>query len=476
MVGYTRKQLESKDKEELIDIILEMQDIILELQGMVTTLVNRVGSLESEVSRLRKPTTSRNSSLPPSKDMFSQRYPGRRSKSKLKTGGQKGHPGHTLEMSSAPDVVRRHMPLPHCPACDKTFSDTDFRVMEKRQVVDIPPIKSVITDHLVYGVDCGCGYRHKGAFPGTVKAPVQYGNNLASLVCYLSARQFVPMARLTELVGSITNISLSQGTVSNMLDRAARSFLPLYSGIRDAVSGATTIGGDETGLKVNGKKRWAWTWQTPGETFIAHSRTRGYDTVTENFPEGFPGAVYVCDSFGAQLKTPAKAHQLCLAHICRELTLFIEKDKSQWAGEMKKILSCSMELKKLMKESDYHRCVARDEILDRFDQLVSLPVTHETKKLHALQKRLMKYRHGIFTFLFHPDVPPDNNASERAIRNIKVKQKVSGEFRSDRGADIFAIIRSVVDTILKKGGDPMPTLAFALNVAARKNDFMAERG
>ena len=88
----------------------------------------------------------------------------------------------------------------------------------------------------------------------------------------------------------------------------------------------------------------------------------------------------------------------------------------------------------------------------------------------------MKYRHGIFTFLFHPDVPPDNNASERAIRNIKVKQKVSGEFRSDRGADIFAIIRSVVDTILKKGGDPMPTLAFALNVAARKNDFMAERG
>lgn len=466
MAGFTRKQLEAKDKDELVDIILS-------LQSMVETLAGRVSSLEKEVSRLKKPTTSRNSSLPPSKDLVSSRYPKPRDGGGGKTGGQPGHPGYTLEMSANPDVIREHYPSPNCPGCDRPFGSSDWILLEKRQVVDIPPIKAIVTEHRSYGVECGCGYRHKGEFPSTVKAPVQYGNNLCSLVGYLSARQFVPMARLTELVGSITNISMSQGTVSNMLDRVARSFLPLYRGIRESVAASAVVGGDETGLRVNGRKRWGWTWQTTGETYIACSKTRGYDTVREHFPEGFPGAVYVCDSLGAQLKTPAKAHQLCLAHITRELALFIEKDKSRWAGEMKDILSSAMELKKRMRDIDYHECDERGTLLNRFDLMAGQTVAHETKKEHALQKRLAKYRHEIFTFLFEADVPAHNNASERAIRNIKVKQKVSGEFRSERGAEIFAIIRSVVDTLLKKGGNPLPSLAFALDMAARKNDFMA---
>jgi len=466
MAGFTRKQLEDKDKDELIDIILS-------LQSLVESLVDKVSSLEKEVSRLKKPTTSRNSSLPPSKDLSSARYPKRRSGGGGKTGGQAGHPGHTLKMSTTPDVIREHYPSPGCPGCGRVFSPTEWDVLEKRQVVDIPPIKAIVTEHRSYGVECGCGYCHKGEFPSTVKAPVQYGNNLCSLVSYLSVRQFVPMARLSELVGSITDISMSQGTVSNILDRVARSFLPLYEGIRESVAGSDVVGGDETGLRVNGRKRWGWTWQTTGETYVACSKTRGYDTLLEHFPKGFPGAVYVSDSLGAQLKTPAKSHQLCLAHITRELALFIEKDKSRWAGQMKETLSSAMELKKRMRDIDYHECAERDALLNRFDLLVGQTVAHETKKEHALQKRLAKYRHEMFTFLFEPEVPAHNNASERAIRNIKVKQKVSGEFRSERGAEIFAIIRSVVDTLLKKGANPLPELAFALNVAARKNDFMA---
>lgn len=469
MVEYTRQQLESKDKEELIEIILAMQ-------AMVKILVERVDNLEKEVSRLKKPTTSRNSSLPPSKDLTNQRYPKPRRGGERKTGGQPGHPGHTLEMSATPDIVRDYLPGTNCPGCNREFTTSDFRMMERRQVIDIPPIKSFITEHRAYGVECSCGYCHKGTFPGTVKAPVQYGDNLTGLVCYLSVRQFVPMARLTELISSITNISMSQGTVANMLERAARSLLPLYAGIKESVARASMVGGDETGIRVNGRKRWAWTWQTPRETYISSSKTRGYETVTENFPEGFPQAVYLCDSLATQLKTPAKNRQLCLAHITRELTLFIEKDESQWAGQIRDILSSAMELKKRMKDIDYHQCAERNEIIGWFDRLVSQSVNHETKKEHALQKRLMRYKHELFTFLFEPEVPPDNNASERAIRNIKVKQKVSGEFRSDRGADIFAIIRSIVDTLLKKGGEPLPMLAFALNTAACKNDFMAARG
>jgi transposase len=468
MVEYTRKQLEAKDKDELIDIILVMQSII-------KTLVERVDTLEKEVKYLKKPTTSHNSSLPPSKDLFKHKNQSLRPKSNRKTGGQPGHTGHTLEMSDTPDYIRHHFPQGNCPCCNKTYTTSDFFIFDKRQVIDIPQIKSTVTDHLVYGINCSCGHQHKGTFPSIVNAPVQYGTNLTTLVSYLSARQFVPMGRLTELVRSITNISMSQGTVFNMLDRVANSLLPLYGGIKDAVANAGIVGGDETGLKVNSDKNWGWTWQTANETYIVNSKTRGYITVAENFPDGFHNAIYVSDSLSAQLKTPAKAHQPCLAHLSRELNSFIEKNKSRWAGKMKKLLTDSMNLKKRMKLQDYGQCVERDKILEGFNVLINEIIPGDNKKLHAFQRRLKKLRLGIFTFLFHPDVPFDNNASERAIRNIKVKQKISGEFRSNRGADIFAVIRSVVDTIIKKGGDPMPALAFALNIDAQKRDFLRIR-
>jgi transposase len=398
-----------------------------------------------------------------------------RQKSHRKTGGQPGHLGHTLEMYETPDFTDHHLPQGNCPCCNRTFTATDFRLLGQRQVIDIPQIKAVITDHLVYGVQCSCGHQHKGEFPSTVNAPVQYGTNLTTLVSYLSARQFVPMARLTELVSSVTNISMSQGTVYNMLDRVAQSLKPFHDGLKSAIGSAITVGGDETGLKVNGKTNWGWVWQTVNETYIVNSKTRGYATITENFPNGFPNAVYVSDSLSAQLKTPAKAHQLCLAHLLRELNFFIEKHNSEWAKAMKELLLASMNLKKRMSPERYQDHPDRDEILKLFDLLIAQVVPNSIEKLNAFHKRLKKLRNSIFTFLFKPEVPYENNASERAIRNIKVKMKVSGEFRSNRGADIFAIIRSVVDTIIKKGGDPMPTLAFALNTAAQKRNFLVSR-
>jgi len=177
MEEYTREQLEAKDKDELIEIILVMQ-------SMIKALVERVDTLEKEVARLKKPTTSRNSSLPPSKDLFSQKNQSLRPKSNLRTGGQPGHPGHTLEVSENPDLIKHYLPESNCPCCNKTYAASDLCVLEKRQVVDIPQIKAIITDHLVYGCNCSCGHHRKGTFPGTVNAPVQYGTNLTSLVCY----------------------------------------------------------------------------------------------------------------------------------------------------------------------------------------------------------------------------------------------------------------------------------------------------
>ena len=114
----------------------------------------------------------------------------------------------------------------------------------------------------------------------------------------------------------------------------------------------------------------------------------------------------------------------------------------------------------------------RTAVINEFDILINQTLPDTVPKIAPFQKRLKKRRHQVFNFLFYPDVPYDNNGSERAIRNVKVKQKVSGSFRSERGAEIFAVLRSVVDTIIKKGGNPFESIRFAITVAAGKNEFL----
>ena len=117
----------------------------------------------------------------------------------------------------------------------------------------------------------------------------------------------------------------------------------------------------------------------------------------------------------------------------------------------------------------------RSAILQEFEILINQTLPDKVSKIFPFQKRLKKRQHQVFNFLFHPDVPYDNNGSERAIRNIKVKQKVSGSFRSERGSEIFAILRSVFDTTIKKGGNPFETIRFAVNLSACKNEFQLNR-
>ena len=138
----------------------------------------------------------------------------------------------------------------------------------KRQVIDIPVIKAIVVEHRIFQSICSCGYVTTGEYPAGVSAPVQYGNNMISLTAYLGSRQYVPFNRLTGLIKSITNVSMSGGTIFNLLNKAANRVLPVYEGIKHDISKAITVGGDETGVKVKKNKFRAWTWQTVLATYI----------------------------------------------------------------------------------------------------------------------------------------------------------------------------------------------------------------
>ncbi len=462
-----RESLQQLSKDELIDIILD-------LTRMVDRLTKDVSELKDEVRVLKSPKNSRNSSFPPSRDLFRSKNTSLREKSDRKTGGQPGHKGETLQQTKHPDQIVEHYCDEKCSNCGRVHKADSQSLQARRQVIDIPPIQANVIEHRVFQVECPCGHVSTSQFPAGVKAPVQYGNNLTAFVAYLSTRQYIPFGRIPELLKSVTNISMSEGTVFNMLNRTAEYLLPVYAGIKSDIEKATTVGSDESGAKVGMEKYWAWVWQTLFETYITIAPSRGYATIENEFPKGFPQAALVSDSLSTQLKTPAFLHQLCLAHIMRELNGFIELYNNKWALRMKALLQKAIKLKQSMSPEDYTQShEIRNQILKEFEACINLPLQEHIAKLPALQKRLKKNRKSVFTFLFYPEVPFDNNGSERSIRNIKVKQKVSGSFRSERGAEIFAIIRSVIDTMIKRGVDVFENLKFILNLAIQKKEFIA---
>lgn len=461
----SKEELRKLSKEQLVDMVYGL--IIA-----VDKLTAEVQELREEVQRLKTPKNSGNSSLPPSHDLFRFRNQSLREQSNKKSGGQPGHKGETLLMSANPDRIIEHRFKEICPQCGKIHANGQSRIIGKRQVIDIPLIKAYITEHQVLQTTCTCGYVSTGNFPAGVSAPVQYGNNLIALTAYLSSRQYVPYSRLSELIKCITNISLSEGTIFNLLNKAANIVLPIYEGIKEEITKASTVGGDESGVKVKNENYWAWTWQTILATYIVITKSRGFVTVNKTFPNGFPNATYVSDSLSAQLKTFSKRHQLCLAHLLRELNYFEENYHHEWATDMKVLLKRAIILKNTMTPEQYTEPLEeRIAILKEFENLINQTLPDKVSKIFPFQRRLRKRRDQVFNFLFYPDVPYDNNGSERAIRTIKVKQKVSGSFRSERGSEIFAILRSVFDTTIKKGGNPFETIRFAVNLSACKSEF-----
>jgi transposase len=366
-------------------------------------------------------------------------------------GGQTGHEGNTLKMTDTPDFIIEHKPI-FCNQCGNDVSNNQAELALCRQVVDIPPIIPQYTEHRVFRTTCSCGHQTQSSFPEGVNASISYGSGIEATIAYMHTRQYIPFERMSEYFRDVCNLPISQGAICDILERFANKALPAYQLIAKEVENSKVVGPDETGAKVNGKTGWFWTWQTKMATFIAFSRNRGTATINDNFANGFKNAVLVHDCWKSHFETNVQTHQLCVAHLLRELIFFEERYQSKWATLFKEMLYDAITLKKELNPNDYYYPInQRTELKQRLLVLLQTPVDENMKEVYSFHKRMNKFKDYIFTFLYHPEVPPDNNGSERAIRNVKVKQKVSGQFKTQRGAEIYAIIRSVTDTCIKNG-------------------------
>lgn len=433
-------------------MLAAQSELIASQNATIVSQGEAISRLETLLGLKGVGKTSSNSHIPPSSDL-ARKNQSLRPKSDRPAGGQPGHKGITLKMSDTPDsTVDLHPSFCNC--CGLSLSGLPAVPVGRRQLIDIPPISPVVTEYRNFSVTCTCGHRQKADFPEGIANHVQYGENIQSMVVYNSVYQLIPFLRLQYFFEQVASLHIGKGTMENMIRRSADKAQGAYGTLRKAVEASRFVGSDETGAKLGGGKMWFWVWQNEAVTYISAATSRSKQVIADNFPAGFPNAIICSDRLAAQLSTSSKGMQICLAHLLRDLNYLIETEKTAWATDFKALLKDAMGLKRDRTHYPQNdpRAMAieagADKLLSQSLSELGWTVGNQPKTI-TFRNSMAKLRHALFTFLYHADVPFDNNGSERAIRSIKVKTKISGQFKSLHGE--FAVLRSVIGTAVKNG-------------------------
>lgn len=472
LLRYSREQLEQLDKAALIDMVLLLQNHIDEVS-------QRVKKLEDQVAK-----QSRNSSKPPSSDGLSKpRTRSLRRPEGRKPGGQEGHKGHTLEMVEAPDHIEVHS-LDHCPECATDLSAVAVNDHMRRQVFDIPPVQIEVTEHQVEIKHCpGCHRQVCADFPKEVTQPVQYGPRFRAQASYLNSYQLIPIARTCELLEDFYGHAPAWSFVSTANQTVEAGIAPALAEIQRQLLQTKVVNFDETGLRAVGQLHWLHSASTDLLTWFGLHAKRGQEAMRDlGILPLFTGWA-VHDHWASYLQFTQCNHAFCNAHHLRELQFVTDQYQQPWADEMAQLL-CDIKAEVAEKieaaESDEsatsltsarlaHYEAEYDAILQRGFALNPTPENPPNQRGRPKQSppknlldRLEKHKPGVLAFMYDFDIPFDNNLAERDIRMVKVKQKISGAFRTFAGAQTFCAIRSYISTVRKQGGNVITALYHAL--------------
>jgi transposase len=443
----------------LLDRLAQQEQLLADQTQTITALTARGAELQAQLDR-----TSHNSHQPPASDGFKKQPRSLRRRSGKPPGGQAGHPGHTLTVRDNPDAVVVHRPS-QCAGCGAPLTDLPARARTRRQVVDLPPLRLVTTEHQAESVDCpACGHCTTAPFPPAARDPIQYGPHLAALVVLLRVYQLLPSARTAELLTDLLGSAPSEGTLDTMLHTAATTLEPVVEQIGAGVRAAAVAHFDETGCYVEDKRYWLHVAATARLTYYRVHRKRGQagSTAAGVLP-GFAG-IAVHDSYAPYWQYGC-THALCNAHILRELVGVSERGAQAWATELAELLREMLgatqqagatgvsAAERASYEVRYRALVAAGLAANPLVEREPEQPRGRVKQSAAtnLLLRLRDHSAEVLRFLAEPVVPFDNNQAERDIRMMKVQQKIGGRFRTQSGAATFCTIRSYISTLRKQG-------------------------
>lgn len=438
------QQLENLTREELMVLVEALLKENSELKA-------RLAALEAELAKLKKPpASSRNSSQPPSRD---QKPDQGEKKSGRRVGAKPGHERAIRPLVENPDRVIEAK-VEKCANCHADLSRTLPARIIRHQITELPPARPVVIETQTYELECpNCRTLQRGAPPVGLEPLRLFGPRLEATVIYYKQEQHLSVERIVEVMRELHGVELSEGGVIAILRRGGEAARPVAEGIAAEVAQSEVISSDETSVRVKARNYWHWVFRSAAGVAHIIDRSRGAEVI-RRFMGARRAECWVSDCLGAQLSAPAENRQLCLAHQIRDLERVIEQEGDLiWAVRMKALFQEAIHLRNRFRNEGQMTlagyCRRVTELENRLGGLLAEDQSRTiARKLCA---RYVKHQDHLLYFLNHPEVPPTNNACERALRPSVIHRKVTNGFRSEWAAKAYAALETVIDTAKLKG-------------------------
>jgi transposase len=408
--------------------------LILAQAEVIASLTQRIAELEARLGL--PPKGPDNSSVPPSRGQ---------KPSGSSTAKDKARPHAGAHRPLHPNPTRRRDVFATACACGADLSGVAQEAREAYDRIEIPRIEPDVTRVTLHGGVCPCcARRFKAQPPAGLEPGSPFGPNLRAFVFYLRSVQGIPLARLTDVLRDLLGLAISEGALVSILKAGQPAFSKQVNRIKSALLAGTVIASDETGLRVGKDNWWLWVFHhATSAVFVADPHRS--KAVVERFLGDWRPDYWISDRYTGQMGWATREHQVCLAHLIRDVQYAIDSGDAVFAPKFQALLKDACAIGARRDELADSTLKAYEAKLNkRLDSLMKLKPTHAAG--HNLQKIVKKIRGHLFVFVTHREITATNNGSERAIRPCAVYRKITNGFRSEWGAELYADIRSVVET------------------------------